>query len=101
MNQRVVQEVETLAIENYRVVLGNEYDYELHKNLKRVLVEMGGVFKESHWGIAGSQEIDEYEVVIKGETINVVSETYIGLSISGSKEILKEIESAMEKYPRV
>jgi hypothetical protein len=77
--------------EQEKIILGDEYDELLKENLKEVLRELGGQIDSSGRGIGGSQEIDTVIANINGHKIIIEAETYIGLSISGDKEIVNNI----------
>jgi hypothetical protein len=72
-------------------VLGDEYDSELRSALKQTLRELGA-FTLDHWnGMGGSQEVEVLEVVIGGEQLEVEAETFVGLSVSGSAQMVDKI----------
>ncbi|RMX06264.1 hypothetical protein EBQ34_15070 [Vandammella animalimorsus] len=43
--------------------------------------------------LAGSQDVSIHEFLVKNEIIKVESETYVGLSLVGSKNLIMEIEN--------
>lgn len=77
--------------EQEKIILGDEYDELLKDKLKEVLSELGGQIESSDRGIGGSQEIDTVIASIHGHKILIEAETYIGLSVSGDKEIVNNI----------
>jgi hypothetical protein len=75
------------------VILGDEFDDDLKSRLFEKLKEMGANPVSSDWGIAGSQEIDSLSIRVYDQIIEIESETFVGLSISGPEEIVDEIAS--------
>jgi hypothetical protein len=78
------------------VVLGDEYDEGLRAKLIDVFRELCAVQVSSSGKIVvGSQEIEKLEIIIDGHKLFVESETYIGLSISGPKDIVQRIQGLL------
>jgi hypothetical protein len=78
------------------VVLGDEFDEALRAKLLRVLRDLdASVAGSGRRVIAGSQDFEQLDVVIEGQPLHVEAETYMGLSISGSGELVKRIQLAM------
>jgi len=73
------------------IILGDEYDKDLKKRLIDKLKSIGAKPLSIDWGVAGSQELDSLSVQLNGEVIVVEAETFVGLSISGSDELVDEI----------
>ncbi len=73
------------------IVLGTEYDNDLIRKLKQILIDKGGKIVEEIKGIGGSQEFKQYSVIIDGVTLIVEIETYIGVSITGPGFIVNGI----------
>jgi len=46
--------------------------------------------------LVGSQDISIYEFLVKNEIIRVEFETYIGLSLIGPKNLIREIEENIQ-----
>jgi len=67
------------------IVLGDEYDDMLRKALLDTVREFTAQHVDHEYGVGGSQEIERFEIEIEGERIEVVSETYLGLSIAGNE----------------
>ncbi|WP_343292994.1 hypothetical protein AAHN93_14790 [Vandammella animalimorsus] len=78
-------------IEN--VVIGSEHDENLKSALFLVLKKMGAKKISEMDALAGSQDVSIHEFLVKNEIIKVESETYIGLSLVGSKNLIMEIEN--------
>lgn len=74
------------------ILLGDEYDDTLKEVLRTVLVEMGAVRVAGEWGVGGSQELETLLVEVRGERVTVEAETFVGLSITGSEEVVGEID---------
>lgn len=79
-------------MEMHTVNLGNEFDVQLWKTLKSVIHDLGGQVAHNSWGVAGSQEIDRFEVKLMGTLIVVESETYIGITLTGSPSVVAKIQ---------
>ncbi len=75
--------------------IGAEYDEKVWASLKTAISTLNGKINEKQWGLAGSQEIDFFEVQVEGEKLEVEAETYMGISISGSAELIKKICSLL------
>lgn len=78
-------------------ILGDEYNSELRERLMNVLRVLGASSKRpserpSERTLAGSQELEKFEVVVKGKTLLIEAETYVGLSITGPKDIVDEVQ---------
>jgi hypothetical protein len=76
-------------------LLGNEYDLELRNALAEVMKSVGAVTKSHQLGVAGSQECEFWTFEIEGAEIQVESETYIGPSIEGDKDIVDRVSKAI------
>ncbi len=73
------------------VVLGDEYDEKLRVALKAILKEMSGHSVDRSWGVGGSQELEQLSVAIGNQTLQVESETYIGLTIRGDSTLVDRV----------
>ncbi len=73
------------------VVLGDEYDQPLRDRLVHALGVLGAGQKSRKAGVGGSQDVEILEYNVADEMIVVESETYVGLSISGSKSLVEKI----------
>lgn len=78
-------------------ILGDEYDEQLREKLAKALREMGAVLDGHDWSVAGSQEIDSYSVTIADQHLLVEAETFVGLSISGSRGLVDEVMAHLAK----
>ena len=81
-------------IEN--IVIGNEYDDNLKDALSLTLKQMGAKEISKINALVGSQDISIYEFLVKNEIIRVEFETYIGLSLIGPKNLIREIEENIQ-----
>lgn len=77
------------------VILGSEYNENVWQALKSVLKELGATPQDSSWGVGGSQELTSIKVSIAGKSIEVSSETYVGISISGDSALIDQIGSTV------
>lgn len=73
------------------IILGDEYDADLKSRLIDKLKSIGAEPVSTDWGVAGSQELDSLSVQLRGEIVVIEAETFVGLSISGSDELVDEI----------
>lgn len=80
----MVKETET-------IILGDEYDDALRGALHAVLVRNGAVGIDKFWGVAGSQEIENLVVRLGSDLITIEAETFVGLTVTGSKAVVEDI----------
>lgn len=80
-----------MSIAQTKINLGNEYDDVLRSAIQKVLLRNNAVGIDASWGVGGSQEIEMLKVRIEQDLITIESETYIGLTISGPKEIIEKL----------
>ncbi len=73
------------------IILGPEHDRELPMKLRSVLKNLGGVKLSQDWGVGGSQEITTWVFQIGDQQVTVGTETYMGLSIRGPRELVERI----------
>ena len=77
-------------------IVGDEYDEKVWASLKSAIQELNGKVIDEQSALAGSQELNRFEVDIEGDKVEIESETYIGVSISGSFELIKRIREMMK-----
>ena len=77
--------------------LGPEWDEALLLRLRQAVRELGGSMSETSWGVGGSQEIIEYEILCRGASLTAESETYMGLSLRGPHWIVEELASIVSR----
>ena len=77
------------------VNLGSETDIALWTRLHIAVASLGGSITESSWGLGGSQELTTCEISLPSGTLEVISETYIGVSLRGSSVLVKAVEDAL------
>lgn len=74
------------------VVLGHEFDDALRATLLDVLRQLGATpAGPTGRSLAGSQDLEEINVYVKGHMLRVEAETYVGLSITGPVDIVQQI----------
>ena len=78
-------------------IIGEEYDSNLIKKLKLVLKNNNTVFLNREWSLVGSQELQEFEIIYKGEPLKIEFETYIGISLIGSQSMIDDITDQIKK----
>jgi hypothetical protein len=71
--------------------LGAEYDVQLQEMVHDVLLALGARLIRQSWGVGGSQEIFTRWYKLGWKVVTVEGETYIGLSITGEAELVREI----------
>lgn len=83
------------------IVIGDEWDDDLKTALNQILNRHGAKFISNTWGLAGSQEIKEMIFTLDGYNLKLVSETYIGLSLTGPFHLIdlisKEVKELLER----
>ena len=77
--------------EEATVVIGEEYDERVWEALRGVLRDLGASIVYEDWRLGGSQEIDRFAVELPAGRLCVESETYIGISISGSIILVESV----------
>jgi hypothetical protein len=78
-----------------KIILGEEYDTELEDILVAVLKSEGAKLISKVGGIPGADFCD-LEFDLNGEIISVVSETYMGLSIEGEKDVVEQLAKVIK-----
>ncbi|QDQ26690.1 hypothetical protein FNU76_10125 [Chitinimonas arctica] len=86
-----------MSIEQTTINLGDEYDNALRDALRAVLLNNKAMGVDTSWGIGGSQEIAMSKVRLGDGLITIESETYIGLTISGPKQIVEKLAEEVRK----
>jgi hypothetical protein len=76
-----------------RVVVGAEWDEDLRTRLLTVLQDMGTTAGGSTWTVGGSQELEVLQVSVRGQPVVVEAETYVGLTLTGPTDLVKEIQA--------
>jgi hypothetical protein len=77
-----------------RWVIGPEHDSALQRNLQAALRSLGYSSAESSWSLAGSQEISTLVVRGPDGVLTVEAETYIGLVVEGSRDLVEALRAA-------
>ena len=76
-------------------ILGDEFDDALRTKLLNVLRGLGATATGSERVLAGSQDLEELDVIIDGHMLHVEAETYVGLTIEGPVELVARIQRLM------
>ncbi len=79
-------------IKQKTLILGDEYDDNLREKLMHFLKKNDAIILDTTQQIAGSQDIEILTVSLFEHNIIIEAETYIGLSITGSEEIIEYIQ---------
>ena len=82
-----------------KTVLGAEHDSQLWNAVLQILWDLGATKVEETWGLAGSQELQRLEVMLGNEMVVVEGETYMGLSITATPEIIDAISTRLRDRP--
>jgi hypothetical protein len=73
------------------IILGDEFDDHLRSVLAEVMRDMGAKTLVADWSVVGSQEFETAKLELRGKIVDVESETYVGLSITGDENDVDEI----------
>lgn len=82
------------------VVLGDEFDSALCSDLIDLLHSNFGISISPDWRMGGSQELIATTFLIGDSKVSLELETYIGLTISGPENIIRQIEKLVEERRR-
>lgn len=75
------------------IVIGDEYNTELIVSLANAIRVLGGEkIREDSW-LGGSQDVVVQEYMIFGELLVVEVETYVGICLSGSSNVVDLVVS--------
>ncbi|MBU1413208.1 hypothetical protein KKC22_16990 [Myxococcota bacterium] len=72
-------------------IVGPEYDKALFERLALTLRALGYRLGSEWSGVGGSQEISHWEISGPSGSLILEAETYVGLSLSGSAELVVEV----------
>lgn len=72
-------------------MLGDEFDETLIESIRTVLSFLGAIGDTQEWAVAGSQEIETRTLIIDGARIEIESETFIGITISGKSSAIDRV----------
>ncbi|QEY26140.1 hypothetical protein [Neisseria zalophi] len=78
------------------IIIGNEYDEELMSLLLKILHDMNAVKIDENMALAGSQDLYFINFNINGCNLKVERETYIGISLTGSPELINNIQNKID-----
>jgi hypothetical protein len=79
------------------VNLGAEYDEDLFEASAATLADEGATLLEKLQGVAGSQDVSLWKYIIGDDVIEVASETYMGLTITGPSKVVEHLEAAIRE----
>ena len=82
---------------NESIVIGNEYDEKLIKLLFLTLQEIGAVKKDESSALAGSQDYYLARYEVNNLILTVEIETYIGVTLSGPSNVVREISNKLKR----
>ena len=79
--------------------MAEEHDTVAFARLGAAIRAVGGTLEKSTWGIGGSQEISEWTVACPGGILGVTVETYCGLRVAGSKQLVTQLREHYRDSP--
>ena len=62
-----------------------------------MLQDLGAIRVSNTYGVGGSQELVEMTFQIGPVTVEVVAETYMGVSVAGPRELVESIERSVQR----
>lgn len=78
-------------------LVGPEYDDELLGRLRQALAVLGYSVGDVSWGVAGSQEVSEWEARSAFGSLSIQAETYVGLRVTGATQLVGEVKQCFER----
>ncbi|MEY4564036.1 MAG: hypothetical protein RLZZ618_3313 [Pseudomonadota bacterium] len=82
--------------EGTTVLLGSECDAALLSRLRQAVLRQGGSIAEASFTVAGSQEVIVFDIRLPAGVLEVVSETYVGLSLCGPADLVAALVSELD-----
>lgn len=79
------------------VNIGKEFDENLLQRLKLVLKSMGGIQISEESSVIGSQDLWYQTIKINDQVLEVESETYVGITITGPEPLVDAVVEALRK----
>lgn len=73
------------------LTLGAEFDANLRRLLVDAVRKLGGTVGASSWSVAGSQEMEVFELRFPSGTVAATEETFMGLVLRGNTELVTAI----------
>jgi len=77
--------------------VGPEHEDTLYENLGEALQKQGFDLTDKWFGMAGSQDISRWIVKSNEGRLTIESETYIGLTVKGSKILIEKVKNEFNK----
>jgi hypothetical protein len=74
-------------------IVGPEHNDATLSKLMLSLLELGYKIQDESWGVGGSQEIHKWAASSLEGSVSVESETYIGLSVIGTVELVEKLKA--------
>ena len=91
-----ILDFEMNSISQTTVILCDEFDDALRTKLLDVLRGLGAFTAGSgERSLVGSQDLEELDVLIDGQVLHIEAETYAGLFIRGSAQLVARIQRIM------
>lgn len=73
------------------LTLGAEFDIDLRRLLFDAVRMLGGSVGASSWSLAGSQEVEAFELRFPNGTVAATEETFMGLVLKGNDDLVTAI----------
>ncbi len=80
-------------------LVGAEHDQSAFKRLGKALRSLGYQEGARRSGVGGSQEVSEWTARGPNGHLEIVSETYMGLQVSGRAALVRELQIAYANEP--
>ncbi len=78
-------------------IFGREFDKALFDHLADSLKSLGYGCENETYGVAGSQELHQWEAKGRDGTLSISAETYMGLSVTGQPHLVDELRGEFNK----
>jgi len=80
------------------LTLGAEFDVNLRRRLFDAVRMLGGSVGASNWSVAGSQEVEAFELRFASGTVSATEETFMGLVLTGNDELVTAIAMKVREW---
>lgn len=77
------------------VNIGKEFDENLLHRLEVILKNMGGIQISEESSVVGSQDLWCKKIKINDQILEIESETYVGISITGPEQLVESVAEAL------
>ncbi len=73
-------------------LVSDENDEAAFARLGEALRNSGYVLGRKSWGVGGSQELSEWRLWRGDQSLHIVAETYMGLTVSGPSDLVANLQ---------